>query len=95
MAAWSAGAVDLVLSPDILEEYRRVGADLAIRHPERATALEPVLRLLALHARIVDARPLTEQVSADPADEMFLAAAWASRTALIVSRDAHLLQVSG
>ena len=35
LAAWSVGAVDLVLSPDILEEYRRVGADLAIRHRER------------------------------------------------------------
>ena len=36
LAAWSVGAVDLVLSPDILEEYRRVGADLAIRHRERS-----------------------------------------------------------
>jgi hypothetical protein len=55
----------------MLEEYRRVGADLAIRHAERATALEPVLRILAMNATIVDAPPLNEQVSEDPADDMF------------------------
>lgn len=31
--AWASGAVELVLSPAILEEYRRVGAALANRHP--------------------------------------------------------------
>ena len=31
LAAWSVGAVDVVLSPDILEEYRRVGADILAR----------------------------------------------------------------
>ena len=39
----------MVLSPDILAEDPRVGADLAIRQAERATALEPVLRLLAMN----------------------------------------------
>jgi putative PIN family toxin of toxin-antitoxin system len=95
LAAWSVGEIDLVLSPDILEEYRRVGADLALRHAERAAALEPVLGLVAMNATIVDAPPLSEQVSVDPADDMFLAAALASRTGLVVSGDAHLLQVSG
>lgn len=84
-----------MLSPAILDEYRRVGADLAIRHAERAAALEPVLTLLAMNAAIVDAPPLTERVCEDPADDMFLAAALASRTRLIVSGDPHLLQVSG
>ena len=95
LAAWSVGTVDVVLSPDILEEYRRVGAELAIRHPARATALEPVLRVLATNASIVDAPPLDQPVTEDPADDMFLAAAVASRTALIDSGDAHLLRVSG
>lgn len=95
LAAWSRGEVDLVLSPAILDEYRRVGADLAIRHAERAAALEPVLTLLAMNATTVDAPSLTERVSDDPADDMFLAAALASRTRLIVSGDPHLLRVSG
>jgi len=53
--------------PPILDEYRRVGADLAIRHAERAAALAPVLTLLAMSATIVDAPPLAERVSDDPA----------------------------
>lgn len=35
LTAWSVGEVDLVLSPAIVDEYRRVGAALAIRHAER------------------------------------------------------------
>lgn len=61
LAAWSRGEVDLVLSPANLDECRRVGADLAIRHVERAAALEPVLTLLAMNATIVDAPSLTER----------------------------------
>jgi len=51
--------------------------------------------LLAMNASIVDALPLSEPVCEDPCDDMFLAAAIASRTRLIVSGDKHLLRVSG
>lgn len=95
LTAWSVGEVDLVLSPAIVDEYRRVGAALAIRHAERGAALEPVLALLVMNAAIVDAPPLTERVSEDPSDDIFFAAAVASRARLIVSGDQHLLQVSG
>ena len=37
--AWMDGSLELVLSPEILDEYRRVGAELGGRYPERATAL--------------------------------------------------------
>lgn len=59
------------------------------------SAFEPVLTLIAMHAMIVDAPPLAEAVSDDPDDDMFLAAAHASRTQIIVSGDQHLLRVSG
>lgn len=39
LAAWAAGQLELVLSPAILTEYRRVGADLARRYPDREAAL--------------------------------------------------------
>jgi len=48
-----------------------------------------------MSATIVDAPRLEVPVSEDPADDMFLAAALASRTRLIVSGDKHLLRVSG
>lgn len=95
LTAWAAGQLQMVLSAEILDEYRRVGADLAVRYPERAIALVPVLALVAMHATVVHAPPLSAPVSADAADDMFLAAAVASATPLIVSGDAHLLDVSG
>lgn len=95
LTAWVDGRISLVLSPDILDEYRRVGATLGARHPELADALEPVLTSLTRNAAIVDAAPLRAPVSEDPADDKFLAAAVASRTNVIVSGDTHLLRVSG
>ena len=89
------GTIELVLSPAILDEYRRVGLELAATYPERGDALAPILTVLALHATVVDAAPLAEPVSADPADDMFLAAALAGNARLIVSGDRHLLDVAG
>jgi putative PIN family toxin of toxin-antitoxin system len=93
--AWVVGHVELVLSPAILDEYRRVGRELVAKYPERAVALAPVLTLITMHATIVDATPLADPVSADPADDMFLAAALTSGARIIVSGDRHLLDVAG
>lgn len=73
LSAWAGGHFDLVLSPDILDEYQRVGRELARKHPDLAGSLEPILALLTTHAMLVDAPQLAEPVSADPADDMFLA----------------------
>ena len=83
------------VSPPILDEYQRVGRELARRHPELGASLAPLLALLTTHATLVDAPPLAAPVSADPADEMFLAAARAAGAGLIVSGDRHLLAGSG
>jgi uncharacterized protein len=93
--AWAVGRVELVLSPAILDEYRRVGAELAATYPERGDAVTPVLALIAMNATLVDAAPLNEEVSADPDDDKFLAAAVAANTHIVVSGDQHLLDVSG
>ncbi|MFN2397947.1 MAG: putative toxin-antitoxin system toxin component, PIN family [Gemmatimonadaceae bacterium] len=85
----------MVLSPDILVEYQHVGSELATQYPDLAAVWEPVLALIAMNATVVDAPPLAESVSGDPADEMFLAAAIASDTRIIVSGDKDLLRVSG
>ena len=95
LSAWSAGKLVLCLSPVILEEYRRVGHELGRQHPTVGATFEPVLTLIAMNAMIVDAPPLAAPVSDDPDDDMFLAAALASRTQLIVSGDRDLLRVSG
>jgi putative PIN family toxin of toxin-antitoxin system len=95
LAAWSAGDLVLVLSPAILEEYRRVGRELGRQHPDLNTAFEPVLTLIAMNAMIVDAPQFSQPVSGDPDDDMFLAAALATHTQFIVSGDKDLLRVSG
>ena len=95
LTAWAAGRFALVLSPAILDEYRRVGQELGRRHPSIASTFEPLLTLIALNAAIVDAPSLSNAVSADPDDDMFLAAALASNASIIVSGDRDLLEVSG
>ena len=93
--AWAEGRLELVLSPDILQEYRRVGAELAARYPERSGALTPALTLIAMNAILVDAAPLPAPVSSDPDDDKFLAAASAADVRVIISGDRDLLDVSG
>jgi putative PIN family toxin of toxin-antitoxin system len=93
--AWTVGRVELVLSPAILDEYRRVGAELAAKYPARSEALTPVLALIAMNASMVDAAPLPERVSTDPDDDKFLAAAIAAEARMVVSGDQDLLEVSG
>ena len=55
LGAWAEGRLELVLSPDILAEYRRVGTELTARYPERGAALTPVLALVAMNAILVAA----------------------------------------
>lgn len=95
LTAWSAGQFALILSPAILDEYRRVGKELSRRYPESAAAFDPVLTLLLMHAVIVDAPPLEDPVSDDPDDDKFLAAAVSARADAVVSGDRDLLGVSG
>jgi len=51
--AWRQKKITLVLSEEILEEYRRVGDELAQTFP--AVDPRPALELLAIHAKIVEA----------------------------------------
>ncbi len=95
LTAWNAGRVTLVLSPPILDEYRRVGLELAKGRAPLIEALDALLAMLTVHATLVDAPALATRVSEDPDDDMFLAAALAAHARLIVSGDKHLLRVSG
>jgi len=90
---WRDARVQLVLSPEILEEYQRVGQVLSAQY--LGVDLEPFLGLLAVQAEIVEAPSLTERVSADPDDDKFLACAISTGVAVIVSGDKDLLDQSG
>ena len=91
--AWRHGLVRLVTSPEILEEYRRVGRRLANEFPE--VEFDPWLELLTLSSIPVDAPALPEQVCRDPDDDKFLACAIAGSANIVVSGDKALRKTSG
>ncbi len=93
LRAWREGRITLVVSPPIMDEYRRVLHELAAQFP--AVDPGPPLELLAVHARLVEAPPLPEAVCTDPTDDMFLACAIASDSRVVVSGDKALLRTSG
>jgi putative PIN family toxin of toxin-antitoxin system len=91
--AWRRGRIEFVVSAEILDEYRRVGEQLAKQFP--GVQVEAFLELLTLRARMVNAPPLKEKVCSDPDDDKFLACAIASGTRIICSGDKALLKTSG
>ena len=91
--AWRKGELTLVVSPSILEEYRRVGQELAERF--KGVDLTPILELLAVAAEVVETKDLPQPVCTDPDDDKFLACAKASKTKYICTGDKALLKTSG
>jgi len=95
LEAWRDRRVQLVVSPEILDEYRRVGEELAARYPTIRDSFDDILALITIETELVAAPDLPGPVSEDPADDKFLACALASGTQVVVSGDKHLLRVSG
>jgi putative PIN family toxin of toxin-antitoxin system len=93
LQAWRDGRLQIVLSGDILAEYRRVGERLAEHFPH--VNLAPLIELVAVKGKMVRALRLPAPVCDDPDDDKFLACALADRCKVIVSGDKHLLKVSG
>lgn len=93
LRAWREGRITIVVSPQIMDEYRRVTHELAAQFPTVDPG--PPLELLAVHARLVQAPRLPETVCTDPTDDMFLACAIASDSRIVVSGDRALLRTSG
>ncbi len=93
LSAWREGEVTLVVSPAILDEYRRVGWELATQY--EGASLQPLLALIAVHGEVVLTGALSERVCVDPDDDKFLACALASNARVVISGDKALLNVSG
>ena len=92
LKAWRDGRVQLLVSPSILEEYQRIGAELALQF--RDVDLKAFLDLLTVQAEIVLAPTLPPVIRDDPSDDKFLEAAVAGNASYIISRDKHLLTLS-
>ncbi len=92
---WQSGAFDLIVSPALLEELRRV-----LRYPKisrliRAQDAEAFVDLLARLAELAQ-DPSSEPPlrSADPDDDYLITLA-AAEHALLVSGDGHLTDLAG
>ncbi|MBS3906747.1 MAG: putative toxin-antitoxin system toxin component, PIN family [Syntrophaceae bacterium] len=90
--AWRDGSVQLLVSPSILDEHQRIGAELALQF--RDVDLKPFLDLLTIQAEIVLAPTLPAVIPDDPSDDKFLEAAVAGNASYIISGDKHLLKLS-
>jgi len=78
LEAWRDGKIELAVSPDIINEYQRVGNELSKQFP--SIDLSSILGLVAIHAMMFQSPQLPEPVCDDPADDMFIACAIASKS---------------
>ena len=92
LQAWRDGKVQLLVSSSILEEYHRVGIELASQFQD--VDLTPFLDLLTVQAEIILAPTLPPIIQGDPSDDKFLEAAVAGKATHIISGDKHLLKLS-
>jgi uncharacterized protein len=93
LLAWRDGKLQLVISPEILDEYSRVGEELAEGFP--AIDLRPILELVALNAEMVTPADAPERICEDPDDDKFFSCAVSASCKFIISGDKHLLKKSG
>lgn len=87
------GEVQLILSPEIIDEYTRVGEEFTRKRPNVPFAR--FLEILIRTALLVQAPPLPKPVCKDPDDDKFIACALAGGAKVITSGDKHLLSVTG
>ena len=91
LQAWQEGRFRLVVSPPVLEEYRRVLVELQARYSQ--VRFERILELVELNAEVVEPVVFTRRVCSDPDDDKFLATALAAGAEFVVTGDRALLAV--
>jgi putative PIN family toxin of toxin-antitoxin system len=93
LSAWRNQEITLLVSPEIIVEYQRIGRELRSKFP--GVDLRSFLELLSVHAEMIQPRPLPPVIHEDPSDDKFLECAVAGKAAFIVTGDKHLLRLGG
>ena len=91
LEGWQNRRFLLVISPPILDEYRRVLDEMTKQRS--IPVLNSILELIELHSEMVTPVRFPEHVCSDPDDDKFLEAALAARADYVVSGDAALLKI--
>ncbi len=92
LKAWLDKRIQIIISSEILQEYKRVGEELMHRYPD--IEITPILKSFSTKATSVSAPRLPHPVCVDPDDDKFLACAAAGNAELIISGDRHLLDIN-
>jgi len=93
LAAWIDDEFELVVSTNMLEEYREVAIRIGEKFPD--FELEPVLDRVVSNALLVVPAHLPVDACTDPKDIKFLECAVACGADAVVSGDRALLRASG
>ncbi len=93
MEQWETGGLEVVVSPQIIAELRRVAEDERLATRLRPGALEVLLRALTENAEVVAGELELPGVTEDPDDDMVVACAVEGNAAYIITRDQHLLRM--
>jgi len=93
LAAWIDDEFEIVVSTDILEEYREVATRVGERFP--GVEVRPVLDRVALHSLLAVPVKLPDDACTDRDDIEFLECAVGCRADCVVSGDRALLRSSG
>jgi len=91
MEQWEAGRLEVIVSPQIMAELRRVAEDERLATRLRPGALEILLRALTENAEVIAGELELQGVTEDPDDDMVVACAVEGDAAYIITRDQHLL----
>lgn len=90
--AWRTGRFGIVISPLILDEYRRVGEELEARFGE--SGIGSIIDLVAIHASVIADTGAADGACRDPDDDKIIACAFQAG-ALVVTGDKDLLSIDG
>lgn len=99
MAAWRHGSLDVLLSPYILDELRRVLPRLAHRHGLSMEEIDDLVDVLSIQADVIEPLPGVEPDLRDVDDQpvlgTLLAACETSGADYLITGDKDLLALAG
>jgi len=91
LKAWQDDRIQIAVTEEILEEYRRVIETLSVQFEH--VDIDYILELLLIEAELVPSYSFNDPVCEDPDDDKFLACAIAAKSKYIISGDKHLLKI--
>lgn len=93
LQAWKDSKIQILLSKEILLEYRRVAEELSSKFPP--VNIVEIIEILTIYGEIFETKNISVAACEDPDDNKFIECAIAANGKIIVSGDRHLLNISG